>query len=442
MTVSILKNQCRWGDRVKFLVNDMEESPLKMALDGCLDDATLKAFAHPFSIGHRGACLQYPEHTMESYVASMYQGAGIVECDVAVTLDGELVCRHAQCDLHTTTNILATNLASKCRIPFTPANATTSATVECCTSDVTLAEFKSLCGKMDASDSSGETVEAYMDGTANWRTDLYSTCGTVVSHAESIALIQDYHRKFTPELKTYTQSDASMPTYDEVRAKVAQEYLDAGVDPGNVWLQSFNMPDMDYWIANYPSFGAQAVFLDNGYCNGTLADCPQTVNFSAWRAAGYNYYAPPIQMLVQTNAASTNWTASELALEAIAAGFNIISWTVERSGPLVPGDNGFYYGSTTFADNDGDVFELINVLAQEVGVVGLFSDWPGTTTFYANCLIAYDSESWHKKDDTSKDCPWVSDLPEKRCDTKGENKELASDYCQKTCGPVMQRRRL
>jgi glycerophosphoryl diester phosphodiesterase len=37
-------------------------------------------------------------------------GAGILECDVTFTRDRELVCRHAQCDLHTTTNILDTPL--------------------------------------------------------------------------------------------------------------------------------------------------------------------------------------------------------------------------------------------------------------------------------------------------------------------------------------------
>lgn len=73
-----------WGDRVKYLVEDMEASDLKTSLQACLDDAKLRPFTHDFSIGHRGACLQYPEHTQESYVAAMYQGAGIVECDVAV----------------------------------------------------------------------------------------------------------------------------------------------------------------------------------------------------------------------------------------------------------------------------------------------------------------------------------------------------------------------
>jgi len=47
-------------------------------------------------------------------------GAGILECDVTFTKDLELVCRHSQCDLHTTTNILTTPLAAKCSVPFSP----------------------------------------------------------------------------------------------------------------------------------------------------------------------------------------------------------------------------------------------------------------------------------------------------------------------------------
>ena len=90
-------------------------------------------------------------------------GAGIVECDVTFTKDKELVCRHAQNDLHTTTNILVTPLAAKCTKPFTPAtfdadgNRLTPASAECRTSDITLAEFKTLRGKMDASNPRART---------------------------------------------------------------------------------------------------------------------------------------------------------------------------------------------------------------------------------------------------------------------------------------------
>ena len=77
-------------------------------------------------------------------------GAGILECDVTFTKDRQLVCRHAQCDLHTTTNILAVpELAAKCTQPFTPADpqAGTEASAKCCTSDLTLAEFRTLAAR-------------------------------------------------------------------------------------------------------------------------------------------------------------------------------------------------------------------------------------------------------------------------------------------------------
>jgi glycerophosphoryl diester phosphodiesterase len=36
-------------------------------------------------------------------------------------------------------------------------------------------------------------------------------------------------------------------------------------------------------------------------------------------------------------------------------------------------------------DKPGKMLEVIDVLAQQVGVRGIFSDWPGTITYYANC---------------------------------------------------------
>ena len=47
----------------------------------------------------------------------------------------------------------------------------------------------------------------------------------------------------------------------------------------------------------------------------------------------------------------------------------------------------FYYRSVTSQiDNDGDMFEVLDVLAKDVGIIGIFSDWPATVTFYANCM--------------------------------------------------------
>lgn len=83
---------------------------------------------------------------------------------------------------------------------------------------------------------------------------------------------------------------------------------------------------------------------------------------------------------------SKKMIASAYAGYAKAKGFDIITWTLERSGPLVTG-GGWYYQTVTEATTvDGDQYELLHALHTEVGIVGIFSDWPATTTFYANCM--------------------------------------------------------
>ena len=72
------------GVRPYYLVDQLEEGRLKRKLQSC-ENRPVKPTA--FSIGHRGAAMQFPEHTRESYVAAARQGAGIVECDVTFTKD-------------------------------------------------------------------------------------------------------------------------------------------------------------------------------------------------------------------------------------------------------------------------------------------------------------------------------------------------------------------
>ena len=117
-------------------------------IEECAEEIT-EFSVSDFSIGHRGACLQFPEHTLESYKAAAIQGAGIIECDVTFTKDRQLICRHAQCDLHTTTNVVTIpELNAKCTIPWKPNQGESPL---CCASDFTLAEIKTLCAKMDSS---------------------------------------------------------------------------------------------------------------------------------------------------------------------------------------------------------------------------------------------------------------------------------------------------
>ncbi len=377
------------GPRPFFLVNDMTEGPLKERLQACARKGSFQS--SEFSIGHRGAALQFPEHTKESYEAAARTGAGIVECDVTFTKDKELVCRHAQNDLHTTTNILATPLAEKCIKPFTPATISadgtllTPASAECRTSEITLAEFKTLRGKMDASNPRARTVAEYLGGTANFRTDLYSgpSSGTLLTHKESIELFKQLGVKMTPELKS---ASVAMPfegfSQQAYAQKMIDEYKQARVPARHVWPQSFNKNDVLYWVQNEPSFGRQAVYLDDA---STPADLPTADELVGYRAQGIRIVAPPVFALLSTDG-NGHIVPSQYALNAKKAKLDIITWTLERSGILADGNNGFYFQTFDSAiQRDGDVMQVLDVLANEVGVLGVFTDWPATVTFYANC---------------------------------------------------------
>lgn len=380
------RDNVQLGPRPFYLVDDMDDGWLKDRLESCADGPF-----HPsdFSIGHRGAALQFPEHTRESYLAAARMGAGILECDVTFTKDRQLVCRHSQCDLHTTTNILAVpELAAKCSQPFTPADpaAGTPASALCCTSDITVDEFKSLCGKMDAFDPNATTVEEFLGGTPAFRTDLYATCGTLLTHAQSIELFDELGAKFTPELKApsvpmpfegdYTQEDYAQQMIDEYKA--------AGIRSRRVFAQSFNRDDVLYWLASEPRFGRQAVYLDDrvdqpGGYDQAVAGMPELA------AQGVRIVAPPMWALV-TLGEGDEIVPSTYAEAAKDVDLDIITWTLERSGPLATG-GGYYFQSVTGAiDNDGDVFEMLDVLARKVGVRGVFSDWPATVSYYASCF--------------------------------------------------------
>ncbi len=378
------------GVRPFYLIENMDDGVLKTKLQQCKAGPFSKS---DFSIGHRGAPLQFPEHTKESYVAAALQGAGIMECDVTFTKDRELVCRHSQCDLHTTTNILAIpELAAKCSEPFTPADPASGveASAKCCTSDITLAEFRTLKGKMDGANEMALTVDEYLEGTPSFRTDSYAGSGTLLTHAESIELFKELGLKFTPELKS---PDVDMPyegdySQEDYAQQLIDDYKAAGVAPEDVWAQSFNLDDVKYWIASEPAFGNQGVYLDGRYNDEgfNVAD-PESWSptMEEFVADGVKILAPPMWMLVETDDAG-KIVPSTYAKAAKGAGLGLITWTIERSGLLANGGGWYYQTIADVTDNDGDMYELLDVLAQDVGILGIFSDWPATVTYYANCV--------------------------------------------------------
>ena len=373
------------GSRPALLVADLPDGALKSRLQACLD-APAKRTA--FSIGHRGVGLVYPEHTLEAYEAAHLMGAGTIECDVTFTKDLELVCRHAQNDLATTTDILLTPLASTCIAPFKPARLDASgrvrraASAECRTSELTLAEFKTLRGKIDAFDPAAQTLEQFVAPRRAPRADLGAglAYGTLVTHAESIALFKRLGVRMMPELK---EASVRLPfngvTRDELRQKLIDEYRAAGVPPSDVFPQSFERRDVDYWIEHEPEYGKQAMLLDN------VVFAPRAGRLRSYKAAGINIWGPALPGVLDLDGEG-RIVPSRAAHAARAAGLDIITWTLERSGDLSARNKGFYYRTIGSAvTREGDVLRVVDVLARDVGVRGVFSDWPATVSFYAGC---------------------------------------------------------
>ena len=109
------------------------------------------------------------------------------------------------------------------------------------------------------------------------------------------------------------------------------EYETPRINPNRVFAQSFNLNDVLYWLAH------------------------QIV-------------------------------PSEYGLAAKANKLDIITWTLERSGFLTTGGGYYYQYVTPVINNDGDMYTVLDVLAKQVGIRGIFSDWPATVTYYANCM--------------------------------------------------------
>ncbi len=380
------------GPRPFYLIEQMPPGALRDRLAACQDGPFRRT---RFSIGHRGAPLQFPEHTRASYLAAARMGAGTLECDVTVTRDGELVCRHAACDLAHTTNILETALAARCRESFRPATFDSQsggllrpASARCCTADLTLAELRTLEARMDAADPTATTVADYLDATPAYRTDLYANGERLMSHDESLRLFRELGVAMTPELKSSAPDDRETASDRQARAReLLSAYQRAGISPRNVRLQSFDLDDLRVWREADRDFGARAIWL----VEGATAETSTAAALDALYAEGLRTIGAPVAMLLRLDDEG-ELRASDFAIRARAAGLDLIAWTLERSGRIRAGrvegrERDFYLDPVLSAlENDGDLYRVLHALAAEVGVVGVFSDWPATTTYYANCF--------------------------------------------------------
>jgi glycerophosphoryl diester phosphodiesterase len=156
--------------------------------------------------------------------------------------------------------------------------------------------------------------------------------------------------------------------------------ISTGIDPSEVWPQSFYVDDVIYWVKN-TDFGDQAVALHE--VNETETE--YRALHKMLQENGVKVVAPPLFMMVEYDETSElGIIASPYGASAKENGLSIIAWSLERDSPALDG----WYWSTLQDLNRtvGDNLALLHVLSEEVGVMAVFSDWPATTTFYANCM--------------------------------------------------------
>ena len=361
-----------YSNRFNALVDGLPSGILKNRLSVCSSEPLRVS---EFSISHRGAPLGYPEHTQEGYLAAIEMGAGSIECDVVLTKDKQLVCRHSQCDLHRTTNILQTDLSGSCVEPFEPWKLGSQASAKCCASDITLSEFKSLCGRADNIDLKAGSIDEYLKDRSTMGTINQVGCGTLLSHQESISLIGKHGRKYIPELKkmdavSLRTMNLSLEGYAYL---LLEEYRKIEIEPSKVFLQSFDRRVVDHWLARYPDYASNVVYLDGRGRNPLFL--PSRRDMDKLFQQGLRYIAPPIPMLLKQNDEG-NLRETAYARYANQSGLKLITWTMESRLSDIAG----------FSTQESDRLRVLDALAQRAKVFGVFSDWPATVTRYANCL--------------------------------------------------------
>ena len=147
-------------------------------------------------------------------------------------------------------------------------------------------------------------------------------------------------------------------------------------------------------VGHEPAFGRQAVYLDDASVPARSAGGGGAQEL---RSQGIRIVAPPMWALLTTQ--NGKIVPSRYASNAKAAKLDIITWTLERSsrsveealptkGTAAPSS---YYQTTMDAlSNDGDILVTLDVLARQVGILGIFSDWSGTVSYYASYVMGLD----------------------------------------------------
>jgi glycerophosphoryl diester phosphodiesterase len=183
----------------------------------------------PIVIGHRGASGELPEHTLEAYRLAILRGADFIEPDLVATKDGVLIARHEP-NLKDTTDVAnRPEFASRKTTKIVDG---VEVKEDFFASDFTLAEIKTLRAVMPQ----------------DFRTQAFNNTFQIPTLAEIIDLVKDMEMKTGKKIGIYPET--KHPTFHDQLGLSLEEKLLAVLkdknftDPARIFIQSFEVSNL------------------------------------------------------------------------------------------------------------------------------------------------------------------------------------------------------
>lgn len=264
----------------------------------------------PIIIGHRGASGALPEHTIESYLRALNDGADCIEPDLVLSKDGVLIVRH-DTYLSSTTNIAAKPEFSKRKRRSTDPEY--AGRDDWWVSDFTAAELKTL-----------RAVQSF-PGRTKVFDGLYQipTFDEVLSLATSRKTVADKPVCVYPEAKSpaYFASVGQPDMAEKILATLDKHGLAAKGSP--IFIQSFE-PDFVQKISTMTELPVVMLVADKAGLDTALAK----PGAPFWDGLG-----PSLGMLIDAEGKSTGVVEA-----AHARGILVHPWTFRNDAPPVKGE--------------------------------------------------------------------------------------------------------
>lgn len=322
----------------------------------------------PLIIGHRGACGELPEHTLQAYQRAIEQGADFIEPDLVATQDGYLIARHEPNLLDTTDVGDQPEFADR----QTTKQIDGRVEVGFFASDFTLAEVKRLRAKM----------------LQSFRTQAFNGMFEIPTLEEVIALVKQAEIDTGRKIGIYPET--KHPTFHQhlglpLEARLIDTLVSTGfTDPNRVFIQSFEISNLKQLHAVVmPQVGIDLPLIqlfagesDRPYDFALAGDrrtygdltAPSELAKIATYAAGIG---PSKRLIVPADADGRLLPPTPLVQAAHAAGLLVHAYTFRNEGVYLAPD---YQGSP-----EAEYRQFI-----ELGIDGFFSDFPGTARQVCN----------------------------------------------------------